>query len=61
MATTHDATISEILNDQVKCPFPIDIIPDRMGINLTSVFSISWDTQDDGQLISLTINFSPQE
>lgn len=47
------------LND-VYCPIPLEVIPNKMGINLCSVKSIEWDEQDDGQLVSLTINFIPE-
>ena len=40
-------------------PFPLEVIPNNMGINLCSVDSISTVRKDDGQLISLTINFIP--
>ncbi len=47
------------LND-VYCPLPLSVIPNHMGINLCSVGSVAWTTQDDGQLVSLTINFNPE-
>jgi len=50
--------ISKIIAGE-DCPLPIEIIPDRMGINLCSVDSISWKCQDDGQLVDLTIHFIP--
>ena len=56
MKTTK--SIEELIKDD-SCPFPIGIIPDKMGINLVSVESISWERQDDGQLVNLTINFIP--
>jgi hypothetical protein len=31
-----------------------------MGINLCSVDSIAWAQQEDGQLVSLTILFTPE-
>ena len=49
-------TIDEII-DGSKCPLPIGVIPNYMGINLVSVESISWVEQEDGQLVNLTINF----
>lgn len=41
------------------CPLPLSVIPNYMGINLCSVDSVSWEAQDDGQLVSLTIYFIP--
>ena len=49
---------SEDLNN-IKCPLPIEIIPNNMDINLCSVDNITWNVQEDGQLLSLTINFLP--
>lgn len=50
--------ITQIINGE-KCPFPIETIPNNMGINLCSVKSVSWTEQDDGQLVNLSINFLP--
>lgn len=47
------------IGEHSKSPLPLDVIPNRMGINLQSVDSVSWDKQDDGQLVNLTINFIP--
>ncbi len=51
--------VSELIEGGEKCPLPLDVIPNRMGINLCSVEAISWQKQDDGQLINLTIHFIP--
>ena len=49
-------------NEQdIECPLDISIIPNYMGINLVAVDSIEWTEQEDGQLVSLTINFIPEE
>jgi len=56
---TVTKTIEEI-NNGAECPLPISVIPNEMGINLVSVNSISWTKQEDGQLVSLTINFLPK-
>jgi len=53
---TYNKTIKELIDDK-KSPLPIEVIPNYMGINLSSVDSISWKKQDDGQLTNLTINF----
>lgn len=52
-------TVQEIIDTKGYCPIPLKVIPNQMGINLCSVNSISWQKQDDGQLVSLTINFIP--
>ena len=51
-------TIKEII-DGAYCPIPIEAIPNTMGINLCSVESVEWTKQEDGQLVNLSINFSP--
>ena len=40
-------------------PLPLEILPNYMGINLCSVESITWARQDDGQLLSLSVQFIP--
>lgn len=47
--------------DEARCPLPLSVIPNNMGINLCNVKNVEWFTQDDGQLVSLTINFIPAE
>lgn len=56
---TNRKSIKEIIENNELCPFPIDVIPDKMGINLCSVNAISWAELDDGQLVDLTIHFIP--
>lgn len=51
-------TTEEIING-AECPLPLEVIPNYMGINLNSVEAISWDRQDDGQLIMVAIHFIP--
>lgn len=51
-------TVDEILEDKSKCPLPLEVIPNNMGINLVSVHSISWK-QEENQLKELTIHFIP--
>lgn len=60
MNITTTRTVEEILKDG-GCPLPVDVIPDRMGINLCSVKSLTWTKQPDGQLTELVINFIPGE
>jgi len=43
----------EGLNEE-RCPLPLSVIPNNMGINLCNVKNVAWFTQDDGQLVSLT-------
>lgn len=56
---SHFKTIEEIIEDPDCCPFPIGVFPNFMGINLASVDSITWQAQDDGQLVNLSIHFKP--
>ena len=53
-------TISDIIDNKEKCPLPLEVIPNNMGINLCSVNSISWKEFDDSQLYELTIHFIPE-
>lgn len=41
-----------------ECPFPINVIPSVMGIDLCHVDSISWIRQDNDKLKSLIISFN---
>ena len=56
---TEMKTIQEII-DGAESPLPIEVIPNHMGINLVSVEAISWTRQEDGQLVNLTIHFTPE-
>lgn len=57
---TNLVTIEDAISG-ARCPFPINVMPNNMGINLVSVDSITWTEQKDGQLVSLTINFIPEQ
>lgn len=59
MKTTTTKTIDELIKNENESPLPLEVIPNKMGINLCSVESLSWTKQDDGQLVDLTINFTP--
>jgi hypothetical protein len=52
--------VAELIKSD-EAPLPLSVIPNHMGINLCSVDSMWWTKQEDGQLISLTINFIPAE
>jgi hypothetical protein len=56
---TKTISIIDIINEKEKSPLPLEVIPNNMGINLCSVESITFTRQNDGQLVSLTINFIP--
>lgn len=58
---THTQTISEIIKNPKECPIPVSIIPNKMGIKLSAVKSISWTKRSDGQLLDLTIKFIPTD
>ncbi|MHC4616796.1 MAG: hypothetical protein ACYTEQ_03485 [Planctomycetota bacterium] len=55
---TTTKTIEELIETK-DSPLPLEVIPNRMGINLCSTESVTWTRQEDGQLVSLTINFNP--
>lgn len=52
--------VSDLINKIEDCPIPLEFIPNNMGINLVSVDSISWLRQKDNQLISVVIDFIPE-
>lgn len=56
---TITKTVTELIETE-ESPLPLEVIPNKMGINLCSVDSITWTKQDDGQLVNLTINFVPK-
>jgi hypothetical protein len=56
---SYYAKVSDFIEGKAESPLPIDVIPNNMGINLCSVDAISWQEQDDGQLVNLTIHFLP--
>ena len=56
---TEFHTVGELLASESPPPIPLDVIPNYMGINLCSVEGLSWTKQADGQLVSLTIHFTP--
>jgi len=51
--------VSEIIENNEHCPIPLEVIPNKMGINLCSVEAVSWQIQDDGQLVNVSIYFKP--
>ena len=53
--------VTDLIGENEKCPLPLEIIPNNMGINLCSVEAVGWQKQDDGQLVSLTIYFIPED
>jgi hypothetical protein len=61
VVTKHHHTVADIIDKKIDCPLPLEVIPNYMGINLCSVDAVSWERQDDDQLVSLTIHFSPAE
>ena len=54
-------TVDELIKSKEECPLPLEVIPNQMGINLCSVDAMSWQKQDDGQLVNLTIHFIPEK
>lgn len=54
-------TVDDIVHGKAHCPLDLSVIPNHMGINLCAVDSISWQEQEDGQLVNLTIYFTPEK
>ena len=57
--TTNKVTIEDVVTNDAYCPIPVDVFPNLMGINLVSVDSVEWIEQEDEQIVSITINFIP--
>lgn len=57
---TVTKSVSELLKSK-ESPIPLSVIPNYMGINLCAVDSVTWTTQEDDQLVNLTINFIPEQ
>jgi len=57
--THYDKKVTDIING-ASCPLPLQVIPNYMGINLSSVESIEWCEFNDGQIHELTIHFIPE-
>lgn len=58
-AISETKSIEDIINHKIKTCFPIDIIPNQMGINLCSVDSIEEIRLEDRQLTEVIIHFIP--
>ena len=58
---TVTKTVKELLGKEEKSPLPLDVFPNRMGINLCSVEALTWTRQDDGQLVNLMVHFVPSD
>ena len=54
------ATTAELLKDPGDCPVPLEMIPNQMGINLVSLEAVSWTRQPDGQLVTVSLHFTPE-
>lgn len=57
---SYYAKVSDIVEGRTESPIPLEVIPNNMGINLCAVDAISWQQQDDGQLVNLSIHFLPE-
>ena len=55
---TTTKTVRELIKTG-ESPLPLEIIPNKMGVNLISVAALTWTRQSDGQLVDLTIHFIP--
>lgn len=56
---THHASVKDIIDGNMESPIPLDVFPNTMGINLCSVDGLSWQKQNDGQLVNISIYFIP--
>jgi len=53
--------VADMIANREEPPLPLSVIPNYMGINLCSVDSVSWTERADGQLVDLTIRFTPAD
>ncbi len=53
--------VCDIIENDEYCPIPLEVIPNNMGINLCSVDAVSWQKQEDGQLVNVSIYFNPSQ
>lgn len=56
--TTVFKTTKELI-ESGDSPLPLEVISDKMGINLSAVQGISWTRMFDGQFVNITIHFNP--
>lgn len=59
--TSFKNSVDDIVHKKADSPLPVSVIPNYMGINLCSVDSVEWTEREDGQLVTLTINFIPAD
>jgi hypothetical protein len=57
---TETKTIQELI-DSGEYARLLSSFPNYMGINLCSVESIAWVRRSDTQLVSMTVNFKPND
>lgn len=57
--TVTKRSIADLVRDPEQSPIPLHVFPNYMGINLCAVESITWSQLDDGQLVSMSIDFIP--
>lgn len=57
--TTVFKTTKELI-ESGDSPLPLEVISDKMGINLSAVEGISWTRMFDGQLVNVTIHLLPE-
>ena len=58
--TTTTKTVEEFINDGDNPPLmKLDDFPNSTGINLCNVESFTWAKQDDGQLLSFSVQLIP--
>lgn len=58
--TTTTKTVDELLKTD-ESPLPLDVFPNKMGINLVSVEALTWTRRADGQLVNLMVHFIPED
>ena len=61
ITTVHKRIAGAVDLDKEYFPLPLSVLPNHMGINLSSVEGMTWTKLGDGQLVNLTVHFVPAQ
>ncbi len=55
--TFHSMTLEEIAKDPKKCPFPLEMFTNHLGIPLHKISYVDWTIEYDETLKSFEVHF----
>lgn len=55
----YKESVDSIINNNIDAPIDLADIPNKQGINLSSVKDIEWEKQDNGELTYVKVNYEP--